>query len=88
LLAEFVREDLAVVEEIRTKFGWVKNSAVLATAAPWVLLVLLSTQGSTREAFATYDGLRILTLGIVMTAAAFLWMERVGALPNVPRALR
>lgn len=88
LLAEFVREDLAVVEEIRTKFGWVKNSAVLATAAPWVLLVLLSTQGSTREAFATYDGLRILTLGIVMTAAAFLWMEKVGALPNVPRALR
>jgi tight adherence protein B len=88
LLAEFVREDLAVVEEIRTKFGWVKNSAVLATAAPWVLLVLLSTQESTREAFATYDGLRILTLGIVMTASAFLWMERVGALPNAPRALR
>jgi len=88
LLAEFVREDLAVVEEIRTKFGWVKNSAVLATAAPWILLILLSTQSSTREAFASPSGLRILTLGILMTAAAFLWMEKVGALPVHPRALR
>lgn len=88
LLAEFVREDLAVVEEIRTKFGWVKNSAVLATAAPWILLILLSTQSSTREAFANPSGLQILTLGIFMTAGAFLWMEKVGALPLSPRALR
>lgn len=88
LLAEFVREDLAVVEEIRTKFGWVRNSAVLATAAPWILLILLSTQSSTREAFARPSGLQILTLGIVMTTAAFLWMEKVGALPLNPRALR
>ncbi|MBU3752977.1 MAG: type II secretion system F family protein [Candidatus Nanopelagicaceae bacterium] len=88
LLAEFVREDLAVVEEIRTKFGWVKNSAVLATAAPWILLILLSTQSSTREAFASPSGLQILTLGILMTAGAFLWMEKVGALPVNPRALR
>jgi tight adherence protein B len=88
LLAEFVREDLAVVEEIRTKFGWVKNSAVLATAAPWILLILLSTQSSTREAFASPSGLQILTLGILMTAGAYLWMEKVGALPLSPRALR
>jgi tight adherence protein B len=88
LLAEFVREDLAVVEEIRTKFGWVKNSAALATAAPWILLVLLSTQSSTREAFASPSGFKILILGILLTAAAFLWMEKVGALPLNPRALR
>ncbi len=88
LLAEFVREDLTVVEEIRTKFGWVKNSAVLATAAPWILLVLLSTQSSTRVAFATPSGLQILILGILMTASAFIWMEKAGALPLSPRALR
>jgi tight adherence protein B len=88
LLAEFVREDLAILEEIRTKFGWVKNSAVLATAAPWILLVLLSTQSSTREAFATLEGLKILSLGILMTAGAYIWMEKVGALPTAARALR
>lgn len=88
LLAEFVREDLAVAEEIRTKFSWVKNSAILATAAPWILLILLSTQSSTREAFATIAGVKVLTLGILMTASAYLWMEKVGALPSMPRALR
>jgi len=88
LLAEFVREDLAILEEIRTKFGWVKNSAALATAAPWILLILLSTQSSTREAFATLEGLKILTLGVLMTAGAYIWMEKVGALPSAPRALR
>ena len=88
LLAEFVREDLAILEEIRTKFGWVKNSAVLATAAPWILLILLSTQSSTREAFATLEGLKILTVGVLMTAGAYIWMEKVGALPSAPRALR
>jgi tight adherence protein B len=88
LLAEFVREDLAILEEIRTKFGWVKNSAVLATVAPWILLVLLSSQSSTREAFATLEGLKILSLGIFMTAGAYIWMEKVGALPTAARALR
>ena len=42
LLSEFVREDLAVLEEIRTKFGWIRNSANLAAVAPWLLLLLLS----------------------------------------------
>lgn len=88
LLAEFIREDLAVAEEIRTRFGWVKNSAALATAAPWILLILLSSQSSSREAFASYEGIKVLILGILMTASAYIWMERVGALPSMPRALR
>ena len=88
LLAEFVREDLAVVEEISTKFGWIRNSALLATIAPWLLLLLLSTQASTREAFATSAGAKILIAGVVMTGTAYLWMERVGTLPVSERALR
>lgn len=88
LLAEFIREDLGVVEEIRTKFGWIRNSAALATAAPWILLILLSTQSSTVAAFATSAGIQILSLGVVMTGIAYLWMERVGSLPQMARALR
>ena len=88
LLSEFVREDLAVLEEIGTKFGWIRNSAILATIAPWLLLLLLSTQASTREAFATMAGARILIAGVLMTGIAYLWMERVGSLPVPERALR
>ena len=88
LLAEFVREDIAVSEEIRTKFGWIRNSALLATAAPWLLLILLSTQDSTVEIYSTPSGALVLSLGVVMTATAYIWMEKVGSLPAAPRALR
>jgi tight adherence protein B len=88
LLSEFVREDLAVLEEIRTKFGWIRNSANLAAVAPWLLLLLLSSQESTREAFSTSDGSKILTVGVLFTGCAYLWMERVGTLPAMDRALK
>ena len=88
LLAEFVREDIAVAEEIRTKVGWIRNSALLATAAPWLLLILLSTQDSTVEIYSTPSGALVLSLGVVMTATAYIWMEKVGSLPAAPRALR
>jgi tight adherence protein B len=88
LLSEFVRDDLDVLEEIRTKFGWIKNSAALATVAPWILLVLLSSQRSTVEAFSTSSGVKILACGVIMTALAYLWMERVGRIPIAVRALR
>lgn len=88
LLAEFVREDIAVAEEIRTKFGWIRNSALLATAAPWLLLILLSTQDSTVKIYSTPSGALVLSLGVVMTATAYIWMEKVGSLPAAPRALR
>jgi len=88
LLAEFVREDIAVAEEIQTKFGWIRNSALLATAAPWLLLILLSTQDSTVEIYSTPSGALVLSLGVVMTATAYIWMEKVGSLPAAPRALR
>lgn len=88
LLSEFVREDLAVLEEIRTKFGWIKNSANLAAVAPWLLLLLLSTQESTREAFSTPAGIKVLIVGLLFTGIAYMWMERVGTLPAMDRALR
>lgn len=88
LLSEFVREDIAVLEEISTKFGWIRNSATLATVAPWLLLLLLSTQASTREAFATIEGTKILIVGVLLTGVAYVWMERVGSLPVPERALR
>lgn len=88
LLSEFLRDDIDVIEEIRTKFGWIRNSAVLASAAPWILIVLLSSQETNVNAFSTNAGIGVLILGVVMTAAAYGWMERVGRLPEMARALR
>lgn len=88
LLSEFIRDDIDMLEEIRTKFGWIKNSAALASAAPWLLLILLSSQKSTVTAFATGSGISMLLAGVLMTVFAYFWMERVGRLPTAARALR
>ena len=86
-LAQLMREEHQVHEEIETKFGWVRNSAILAAIAPWLLLLILTSQPRTIEAFATDGGKTILSLGVVATALAYLWMERLAKLPQGPRTL-
>jgi tight adherence protein B len=81
----FLRQDLALRREIEVKHGWIKNSAHLSAAAPWLLLLLLSTQPSTSQAFSTPTGFLILLAGLVMTLIAYFWMNRLGRLPELPR---
>jgi len=84
-LGDFLRQDLALRKEIEIKHGWIKNSAHLSSAAPWLLLLLLSTQPGTAQAFAQPGGVMILLLGIFLTVAAYFWMGRLGRLPKTPR---
>jgi tight adherence protein B len=84
-LGDFLRQDLALRREIEVKHGWIKNSAHLSAAAPWILLLLLSTQPSTAAAYSTPTGAIILLMGLVMTAIAYVWMNRLGRLPQTPR---
>ena len=84
-LGDFLRQDLAFRREIEVKHGWIKNSAHLSAAAPWILLLLLSTQPSTAAAYSTPTGAIILIAGLVMTAIAYIWMNRLGRLPQTPR---
>jgi len=81
----FLRQDLALRREIEVKHGWIKNSAHLSAAAPWVLLLLLSTQPATAQAFSTTSGAMVLAFGVAMTAFAYIWMAKLGQLPTVPR---
>jgi len=84
-LGDFLRQDLALRREIEVKHGWIKNSAHLSAAAPWILLLLLSTQPSTAAAYSTTTGALILVVGLVMTGVAYIWMNRLGRLPETPR---
>lgn len=85
MVGEFIRQDLAMRKEIEVKHGWIKNSAHLSAAAPWLLLLLLSTQPATVTAYGTSTGGVILISGIFMTALAYIWMNKLGALPKPPR---
>lgn len=84
-LGDFLRQDLELRREIEVKHGWIKNSAHLSAAAPWILLLLLSTQPSTAAAYSTRTGGAILVAGLFMTAIAYAWMNHLGRLPQLPR---
>lgn len=88
LLSSFLRDDFEAQEEIKTKFGWVKNSALLGASAPWLILLLLSAQKDTVAAYQTPAGKTVLSIGVIATAVAFLWMERVARLPEPARPLK
>ena len=84
-VGEFIRQDVALRKEIEIKHGWVKNSAHLSAAAPWLLLLLLSTQPGTVNSYSTPTGALILAAGVGMTALAYTWMNFLGKLPRIPR---
>lgn len=84
-LGDFLRQDLALRKEIEIKHGWIKNSAHLSSAAPWLLLLLLSSQPGTAQSFAQPGGVMILLMGLILTSVAYLWMGKLGQLPIPPR---
>lgn len=84
-LGDFLRQDLALRKEIEIKHGWIKNSAHLSSAAPWLLLLLLSSQPGTAQSFAQPGGVSILLIGVILTSLAYLWMGKLGQLPSPPR---
>ena len=87
-LGSFQREDLMLNKEIAIKHGWIKNSAHISAAAPWVLLLMIGTQSGTAAAFSSPTGLAILLAGLLMTFFAYLWMARISKLPSTPRVFK
>lgn len=84
-LSDFVISDLALRGEIEAKQSWIKNSAYLAASAPWILLLILSTQSKSVSAYSSTGGVLILAIGAVMTFIAFIWMRIVSKMPEQPR---
>ena len=84
-ISSFTRQDLALREEIVSKQSWVRNSAHVAAAAPWILLVLLSLQPSTAVMYSTPAGLATLAAGFLCTVTAYLWMSYLARMPEPAR---
>lgn len=87
-LGAFQREDLALNKEIAIKHGWIKSSAHISAAAPWVLLIIIGTQPGTAKAFASPTGIAILVAGVGMTFLAYIWMSQLSKLPKTPRVFQ
>ena len=84
-LGDFTRQDLSLRREILAKQQWIRNSAHLSAGAPWILLLLLSAQPATADAFTTPQGALILLAGMALTVLAYLWMGKLSQLPEPRR---
>lgn len=87
-LSAFLREDARTRAELETRQGWTINAARLALAAPWVLLLLLSTQPSAVAAYNTATGVLVLVVGGGVSFLAYRVMIRIAKLPTERRVLR
>ncbi|WP_342447053.1 hypothetical protein [Ornithinimicrobium sp. CNJ-824] len=60
----------------------------MAMAAPWAVLLLLATRGSTLEAYGTPAGAVVLAVGAGASVLAYRLMLTIGRLPQEQRVLR
>ena len=87
-LSTFLREDARTRAELETRQGWTVNAARLALAAPWILLLLLSTQPSAVAAYNQPAGAVVLVVGGGVSFVAYRVMIRIARLPTERRVLR
>jgi tight adherence protein B len=87
-LSTFLREDARTRAELETRQGWTVNAARLALSAPWILLLLLSTQPSAVAAYNQPVGAVVLIVGGGVSFVAYRVMIRIAKLPTERRVLR
>lgn len=87
-LSSFLREDARARAELEARQSWTVNAARLAMAAPWAVLLLLATRGSTLDAYGTPAGALVLAIGGAASLVAYRIMVALGRLPEEARVLR
>ena len=87
-LSAFLREDARTRAELETRQGWTVNAARLALAAPWLILLLLSTKPQAVEAYNQPAGAVVLLVGGGVSFIAYRVMLRIARLPTERRVLK
>jgi tight adherence protein B len=86
-LGQALREDARSRGEIEAKQTWTVNGARLAVAAPWVVLLLLSTHGSSIRVYDKPGGMVVLGIGAGLSVFSYALMRRIGRLPSERRTV-
>ncbi|MET4638262.1 type II secretion system F family protein [Mycetocola sp. 2940] len=87
-LAAYLREDIAIRAEVEARQSWIRNAAKLGVAAPWCILLLLSTRPEAALAYNSAGGSLLITVGVVVSVIAYRIMLSVGRLPQERRWFR
>jgi tight adherence protein B len=84
-LGDFVRDDLRVRREIQARWSWTVTAARVASAAPWIVLLLMTVRPEAAVAYGSPVGLVVIASGAVATIAGYRLMLRVARLPEERR---
>jgi tight adherence protein B len=77
-LSSSLRKNLAVTREIEARQSWIRVAAGIGAAAPWVVVLLLSTRPEAAQAYQSPAGAVIIFGGLCLTAVAYRVMTRIG----------
>jgi tight adherence protein B len=84
-LADFVREDLRIRREIEARWSWTVTAARVAAAAPWIVLLLMSSRPEAAAAYNSRAGVAVIGGGIVATIVGYRLMLSAARLPEQAR---
>lgn len=84
-LAGYLREETTIRLEVEARQSWVMNSARLGAAAPWVILLLLSSRPEAAAAYNTPAGAALIAGGLAATVIAYRLMILIGRIPDERR---
>lgn len=80
-----IRTEQQLIGQVLAKQGWVLGSAKLAVLAPWLIVFVLLSVPSNREAFSSTTGTIILLLGLLLSLFAYFLTSILGRLPMPER---
>lgn len=84
-LAAYLREETAIRQEVEARQSWVLNAGRLGVAAPWIVLLLLSSRPEARVAYNTAAGTAVIVCGLLVSVIAYRIMLALGRLPQEQR---
>lgn len=87
-LSGYLRDDVRTRAELEARQAWAVNGARVAVAAPWVVLLVMSSQRTVIERYQSPAGAVVLAFGAVACVVAYRLMIRLGRLPSEQRILR
>ncbi|HLS03199.1 MAG TPA: type II secretion system F family protein [Actinomycetales bacterium] len=87
-LTSFLHDDLRTRGEIAARQSWTIAGSRLAVAAPWLILMVLSTRAEAAQAYRTSTGTTLILVSAAVTLIAYRVMVKMGRLPTEDRVLR
>jgi tight adherence protein B len=84
-LASSLRSEVAMRAEVEARQSWIVNAARLGVAAPWIILLMLSTRTEAASAYNTPTGVLVIVAGLVVSIVAYRLMLALGRLPEERR---